>query len=170
MNLILIGFRGTGKSSIADVVAMASNRDVFHMDAVIAEHVGCPVAQFVKEHGWEAFWEIEGRVAQQAAAMRNTVVDTGGGVIRHEAQMTVLKRTGRVFWLTAQPATIRERLWEEAHRRPSLTPNRSFLDEIEEVLEAREPLYARYADHIITTDGRSLSPIANDIINIACRE
>ncbi|HOJ31949.1 MAG TPA: shikimate kinase [Candidatus Hydrogenedentes bacterium] len=167
MNIILIGFRGTGKSSVAELVAMATNRDVFHMDSAIAELAKCPTAQFVKEKGWEAFWELEQRVAQEAAQKQNTVIDTGGGVIRHEDHMAALKKTGVVFWLTAQPSTIRERL-SEFKDRPSITPHRSFLDEVEEVLEAREPFYAQYADHQIPTDNRTLGEIANDIIQIVC--
>jgi len=167
MNVILIGFRGTGKSSVAELVAMATNRDVFHMDNAIAELAGCPTAQFVKEHGWEAFWELESRVAQEAANKTNTVVDTGGGVIRHPDHMETLKKTGIVVWLTATPNIIRDRLSVFSDR-PSITPNRSFLEEVEEVLEAREPLYAQYADYKVPTDNRTLGEIANDIINIVC--
>lgn len=167
MNVILIGFRATGKSSVAELVAMATNREVFHMDNAIAELAGCPTAQFVKEKGWGAFWELESRVAYEAAQKTNTVIDTGGGVIRHAEHMHALKKTGIVIWLTATPSTIRERLGEFTER-PPITPNRSFLDEVDEVLEAREPLYAQYADHKIPTDNRTLGEIANDIIQIVC--
>jgi len=166
-NVVLVGFRGTGKSSVAELVAMATDRGVFHMDATISERAGSSIPEFVERRGWDAFWALESEVADEAAKTKNTVIDTGGGVIRRDENMTSLKSTGSVFWLTAHATTIKERIRDETHR-PSLTGRKSFLDEVDEILEAREPVYARYADYIIETDGRTLSEIANDIIHIVC--
>ncbi|MCP4641487.1 MAG: shikimate kinase, partial [bacterium] len=69
MNAVLIGFRGCGKSSIAELVAECTNRSVFRMDDAIGERAGCAIPDFVKEHGWDAFWELESEVAQEAAAL-----------------------------------------------------------------------------------------------------
>ncbi|MBN2311471.1 MAG: shikimate kinase [Candidatus Hydrogenedentes bacterium] len=167
MNAILIGYRGSGKSSVADVIAACTNRTVYHMDEAIAQRAGCGARQLVAEQGWDRFWALEAEVAQEAARLDNAVIDTGGGVIQRPENMLRLKATGPVFWLTAHVDTIKERIKDEADR-PSLTGNRSFLEEVDEVLDARLPLYAHYADHLIETDHRSVSDIANDIVQMLC--
>lgn len=166
-NVILVGFRGTGKSSVAELVALATNRSVYHMDDAISSRAGCSIAEFVERYGWETFWKLEADVVAEVAERRGLVIDTGGGVVRHEEGMRRLKASGAVFWLTARPSTIKERIRQETER-PSLTGRKSFLDEVEEVLEAREPLYSRYADHVVETDGRTLSEIAQEIIELMC--
>jgi shikimate kinase len=167
MNAVLIGFRGTGKSSIAELVALCTDRSVYRMDDEIVKRAGCAIPDFVKEHGWDAFWELESEVAQEAAALNDAVIDTGGGVVQRPDNVAQLKATGPVFWLTAHVDTIRERIKEETHR-PSITGKKSFLDEVAEVLEARLPMYEDAADHIIETDGRTLGEIADEVVAILC--
>ncbi len=166
-NIVLIGFRGTGKSSVAELVAMATHLDVIHMDEEIVRRAGCSIPGFVHSHGWEAFWDIESQVAENAASMCGMVIDTGGGVIRREQNMAHLKAHGDVFWLTAPAHIIKERIKDDGGR-PSITGEKSFLDEVDEVLEVREPLYAQYADHVIDTDGRTLGEIAQSILDVVC--
>jgi shikimate kinase len=168
-NAILIGFRGTGKSSIAELIALCTNRTLFRMDEEIVKRAGRPVAEIVRTYGWETFWDLESLVATEASMLRNAVIDTGGGVIRRDVNMEQLRATGKVFWLTADVATIKERL-QDQHDRPSLTGNRSFLDEVEEVLEGRLPLYRKWADYIVHTDGRQLGEIADEIVHELCGE
>ncbi len=168
-NAILIGFRGTGKSSIAELIALCTNRTLFRMDEEIVKRAGRPIPEIVRAYGWETFWDLESLVATEAGMLKNAVIDTGGGVIRRELNMEQLKETGRVFWLTATAATIKERLKDQRDR-PSLSGKKSFLDEVEEVLEGRLPLYRKWADYIIPTDGRAFSDIANEIVHTLCGE
>jgi shikimate kinase len=164
-NVVLIGYRGTGKSSVAERVAEATNRTALHMDEVIVERAGRSIPQIVAEEGWEVFFDLESAMAAEAGAMESTVIDAGGGVIRREANMRHLARHGEVFWLTAQPETIRARL-EGDENRPSLTGTKSFIEEIEEVLAERTPVYRRHADHIVATDNRAISDVADEVIRI----
>lgn len=168
MNVVLIGYRGTGKSSVAELVAMATNRDTVHLDDEIVRQTGTSIAAFVENHSWEAFHEVEREVVRTAAARDNVVIDTGGGVVRSEDNMALLKRDAVTFWLRAASETIKERIREEQEHRPSITGTKNHVDEVEEVLEARTPLYERHADYSVDTDGRTLSEIANDIIEILC--
>ncbi len=166
-NAILMGFRGTGKSSVAELVAMATNREAYHMDDVIVERAGRSIPELVEEKGWEAFRDIETAVAQEAAASSNLVIDTGGGVVLREENMTRLKASGTVFWLSAASDTIRSRIQDDTQR-PSLTGMKSSTEEVDELLAERTPLYEQYADHVIHTDGRTLGEIASEIIDIVC--
>jgi shikimate kinase len=166
-NIILIGYRGTGKSSVAELVAASTNRTVFHMDDEITERAGCSIREFVTERGWDAFRDLEAQVAREASALSDTVIDTGGGVVGREDNMACLTASGTVVWLRAAADTIRERIASETGR-PSLTGDKSALDEIEDMLQEREPMYEKYASSEVPTDGRTLGEIANDIITIDC--
>jgi shikimate kinase len=167
MNIVLIGFRGTGKSSIAELVGLRTNRKVFRVDDEVEKRAGLVISEIVQRYGWERFWELEAQVCAQAGAMRDMVIDAGGGVVQRPENVAALKTHGTFFWLTAQPRIIKDRIKHD-ERRPSITGKKSFLDEVEEVLEARLPLYEAAADHVIRTDGRSLAEIADEVIATAC--
>ena len=167
MNAVLIGFRGTGKSSIAELVALCTDRTVYATDEEIVRRAGCSIPEFVHGHGWDAFRELESEVAAEAGALDNAVIDTGGGVIQRANNVAALKAHGVVFWLVAQVDTIQDRIKDDSHRL-SLSGEKSYIDEVAEVLEARLPLYAEAADHIVETDGRTLGEIADEIVQILC--
>lgn len=167
MNIVLIGFRGVGKSSVAELVALSTNRSLLRIDDEVEKREGCSIAEIVQRQGWQRFWELETAVCAQAAAMTNTVIDTGGGVVQRPENVAALKTNGTFYWLTAEADTIKDRIKHDENR-PSITGAKSFIEEVEEVLEARQPLYEAAADYVIPTDGRTLSEIAAEIVDIAC--
>ncbi len=164
-NIVLIGYRGTGKSSVADRIARATGRAVLHMDAEIIARAGRSIPDIVAAEGWPAFRDIESAIVREAALLADCVLDTGGGVVEREENMRLLKQSGVIFWLQAAPDAIRARIGD-AGDRPSLTGETSFTDEIDRVLARRTPLYARHADHAVATDGRTLDEIAQEILEI----
>ncbi|MFO7976572.1 MAG: shikimate kinase [Candidatus Hydrogenedentota bacterium] len=166
MNIVLIGFRGTGKSSIAELVALSTNRQVFRVDEEVEKRAGLPISEIVQRHGWERFWELEAEICAEVGAMTGMVIDAGGGVVQRPENVAALKTHGTFFWLTAEPETIKTRIKHDESR-PSITGKKSFLDEVEEVLEARLPLYEAAADHVIETDKRSLAEIGDEIVATA---
>ena len=167
MNIVLIGFLGGGKSSIAELVALCTNRTVFRVDDEVERRAGYSISEIVKRYGWERFWELESQVCAEAAAMKDTVIDAGGGVVQRPENVAALKASGTFFWLTAEADTIKERIQHDGGR-PSITGKKSFIEEVEEILEARLPLYEAAADHVIQTDNRTLGEIADQIVEIAC--
>jgi shikimate kinase len=152
---------------VAELVALCTNRAVFRTDDAVVERAGCSIPEFVEQHGWDAFWDLESAVVAEASRLRDVVIDTGGGVVRRPRNMALLKESGQVFWLTAHADTIKDRIKEDGGR-PSLTGERSLLEEVADVLEARLPLYQEHADHVIETDGRTLGEIADEIVRILC--
>lgn len=167
MNVVLIGYRGTGKSSVAELVAMCSNMQVYRMDDEIERRAGCSIVELVREKGWDEFRRVEEEVAREAGALDNYVIDAGGGVVQRPDNVAALKANGALFWLTASADTIKERIAGDAAR-PPLTGGKSILEEVDEMLAARLPLYAEAADHVIETEGRTLGEIANEIVDIVC--
>ncbi len=95
------------------------------------------------------------------------ILDTGGGAILRPQNVQALRENGLVFWLKASPETIAARIKDSAAR-PALTPGKTFLEEIDEVLRERTPLYHAAADFEIDTDGKTLEKIADDICSLLC--
>ena len=163
MNVVLVGYRGTGKSTVAGLVAQALGYEVINLDAEIVRRAGRSIPDLVAERGWEGFRDLEEEVCRSCAQEPGRVVDCGGGVVEREANFEVLRNAGRVFWLTATVATIVERIQGD-DQRPSLTGTKSFTEEVSEVLERREPLYRKLAHVAVPTDGRTPAELAAEIV------
>lgn len=163
MNVVLIGYRGTGKSTVGKLVAARLDRVLVSTDAEVVKSAGQSIPEIVEQHGWEYFRDLESKVCQELAGRNGLVVDTGGGAILRSRNVDLLKGTGRLFWLTASVSTITERIGHDTQR-PSLTGVKSFVDEIQDVLRERTPKYQAAADCIIETDGRSAAQVADEIL------
>ncbi len=163
MNVVLIGYRGTGKSSVGKVLAARLDRSLLSTDAEVVKLVGQAIPSIVEQHGWEYFRDLESRVCQELAGQNGLIIDTGGGAILRSQNIEVFKQTGRLFWLTASVETIAKRIGSDTQR-PSLTGTKSFIDEIQDVLQDRLPKYQAAADYVIETEGRSLSQVADEIL------
>lgn len=162
MNLVLIGYRGTGKSAVARKLATLLDRQVASLDQEIIRVAGMTIPDIVAVHGWTYFRDLEETVCRELGAKDDIILDCGGGVVEREANFASLRAGGKVFWLRATPTTIVGRIGGDSAR-PSLTGTKSFTDEVEEVLGRRTPLYERLAHAVIDTDGRSLDDLAATI-------
>ncbi|MHB1561600.1 MAG: shikimate kinase, partial [Isosphaeraceae bacterium] len=165
--LVLIGGRGTGKSTVGRLVAERAGRPFVDSDREIERRSGRSIRAIFEESGEPTFrdWEQE-TLAQLAAEVPGAVLATGGGAVLREANRDILRGFGLVAWLTANPAEMGRRL--QADRtglagRPALTPAGT-LDEIVAVLAARGPLYAGLADVTIATDDLSPTQVAEALL------
>jgi len=163
MNVVLIGYRGTGKSSVGKVLAARLDRPLLSTDAEVVRLAGQTIPAIVEQHGWDYFRDLESKVCQELAGQNGLVIDTGGGAILRSQNVDVLKQTGKLFWLTASVETIAKRIGSDTQR-PSLTGTKSFIDEIQDVLQDRLPKYQAAGDYVIETEGRSLSQVADEIL------
>jgi shikimate kinase len=163
MNIVLIGYRGTGKSTIGRALAAKLGRQLLSTDHEIIRRVGKSIADIVAAQGWEYFRDQEAAVCLDLAGRDNLIIDTGGGAILRQQNVAVLKRNGRLFWLTASVETIAARIGSDTHR-PSLTGTKTHVDEIRDVLNERMPKYATAADYSIVTDGRSVEELVKHIL------
>ena len=163
MNVVLIGYRGTGKSTVGKLVAERLGRVLVSTDAELVKSAVQNIPEIVEQHGWEYFRDLETKICQDLAGRDGVVIDTGGGAILRSQNVEGLKRTGKLFWLTAPIETIARRIGADTQR-PSLTGTKSFLDEIQDVLRERTPKYQAAADYIIETDGKSATQVADEIL------
>ncbi|MFZ1745755.1 MAG: shikimate kinase [Nitrospirales bacterium] len=164
MNIVLIGYRGTGKSTVAAILGQRLGRNVISTDEEIVKEAKQSIPQLIEKFGWDHFRTLETEVCQKLNGQENLVIDTGGGLILKEENVNILKANGKLFWLTAEVPTIASRISGDTER-PSLSGTKSFVEEIEEILEIRKPHYQAAADHIIPTDQISAEQIADAILS-----
>jgi len=162
-NIVLMGYRGSGKTSIAKELGKKLNRKVISTDNEIEKQVG-PIKDFIEKSGWEKFRDIEGQVIENIHG-NNLIIDCGGGFIEREKNIAKLKENGTIIWLKSSVQTIRERI-KDKKERPSLTGKRSFIDEVEEVLRKRMPLYKKAADYEVDTENKPIAQVAKEILEI----
>jgi len=165
MNIVLIGYRGTGKSTVAKILGQRLGRQVISTDAEIVKEAGQSIPQIVEQFGWDHFRQLETQMCQKLQDQTNLVVDTGGGLILKEENANILKANGRIFWLTAEVATIVKRISGDTQR-PSLSGTKTFVEEIEDILKERTPKYQAAANHVISTDQLSPKQIADSILSL----
>ncbi|MBT0663029.1 shikimate kinase [Geobacter pelophilus] len=163
MNIVLIGYRGTGKSEVGGILAKRLNMQCLSMDKEIVQRAGMSVSELVNKHGWPGFRDRESAVAADLALIDNLIIDTGGGVIERPENIENLKKNASIFWLKASVTTIVSRI-QNCTDRPSLTGGKTFTEEIAEVLDRRTPLYKKSADHEIDTDDLTPVQVAEKII------
>ncbi len=165
MNVVLVGYRGTGKSCVARQLAARLGLDVVSLDAEIEREAGQKVPQIVEERGWPGFRDLEEEIVRRYSAQDGRVIDCGGGVIEREANFSVLQAAGPVVWLQASTETIVQRIGGD-DQRPSLTGTKSFTDEVAEVLLRRTPRYRQIAQYEVDTDRRDVVAVVDEICRL----
>ena len=163
MNIVLVGYRGTGKSAVGAIVAERLEMQCIAMDAKIVEKVGMSIPEFVEKHSWSAFRNVESEIARELSGVDNIVVDSGGGVIERPENIDALRTNGIIIWLTASVDAIVSRI-EGGTERPSLTGVKSFTDEVEEILNSRIPKYATAAQYEVDTDDLTPEQVADRVV------
>ncbi len=165
MNLVLIGYRGTGKSTVARLLSAQLKMEVVSLDREIVQQAGQSIPEIVAAHGWLHFRDLESAVTQRFAARDGLIIDAGGGVILREENVTALRHGGTLFWLRASVPAIVSRI-HGGTERPALTAGKSFTEEVDEVLQERTPLYERAAHHQVDTDSRSPEQVAAEVARL----
>lgn len=172
MNIVLIGYRCAGKSSVGQVLARVLGRRFVDTDAAVEASAGAPIEALVAREGWPRFREMERRIIREVCRTRKEVIATGGGTVSDPSNLRHLRKSGWIVWLQADPGELMERMRRDSCKRPSLTGTDS-IEEIRKVLEERSPAYRRACDLRVDTCGRSVKEVAEGIIknmpkNIRC--
>ncbi len=166
MNIVLIGYRGTGKSSVARLLAARLGRELVSTDAEIVRRAQRTIPEIVAQDGWEYFRDLESDICRELAGRDQLVIDTGGGAVLRAQNVEALKKNGTLIWLEASVETITKRIGGD-NQRPSLTGTKSYIDEVQDVLRERAPRYQAAADRVITTDDRSIDQVVEILLQVA---
>ena len=161
-NLALIGFMGTGKSSVGRLAASHLNFSFLDTDELIESRVGKSVSEIFAQAGELAFRELERQVVAELNGARRTVISTGGGLGASEANLASLKRHAFVVCLWASPEAIWERVRTQSHR--PLLEDPDPVGKIRQLLTAREPFY-RQADVLMNTEQRSVKDVTQQALH-----
>ena len=165
MNIVLIGYRGTGKSLVGGLLAKQLKMQYVGMDGAIVAKTGMPIPEIVEKFGWTTFRDRESDLVLELSRQDNIIIDTGGGVIERPENIEALKNNACLFWLKASVETIVTRIQGDTER-PALTAGKTFIEEVSEVLEQRSPKYKSAAHYEIDTDESTPDQIVDRIIDI----
>ena len=164
MNIVLIGYRGSGKTTVGKKLAEKLNKRLVGTDELIIKRAGMSIPEIVEKSGWETFRNIESEVAKEVGRLDNCIIDAGGGIILKKINYNNLKRNGIFILLKADVKTIINRIKDDKER-PSLTGIKSFIDEVEEVLKERNEKYEEAAEYIVDTTRLTVDEVADKIVN-----
>lgn len=165
MNLYLIGYRCTGKTTVARLLAELLQWPWCDADVLLEECAGKNISQIFTAEGEEGFRRRETEILRELSQKVDWVVATGGGVVLGEENRKLLGQ-GRVVWLSASPEVIWQRLQKDqttTDRRPNLS--RGGLEEVRELLGARTPLYEACAEAQIDTEKRAPKEVASLVLD-----
>jgi 3-phosphoshikimate 1-carboxyvinyltransferase len=163
-SIVLIGMRGSGKTTVGRLLAQKLGKRFIEMDEMIVQRMGLSIPEIVQKYGWGKFREVEKELTLETAKLDNVVNATGGGVVTNEENIRALKQKGKLVWLKVGLDTLLQRIGDDPSR-PSLT-GKPVREDMAAVLAERTPLYQRAADFTIDTDSKSSEEIVESIIKL----
>tara|TARA_B100000519_G_scaffold187225_1_gene183825 strand:- start:227 stop:772 length:546 start_codon:yes stop_codon:yes gene_type:complete len=166
-NIILIGFMGSGKSSIARELSHTLGYPVVDTDGLIVERAGRPIREIFEQEGEDTFRDLESttlRALEESRPSRH-IIATGGGVIGRPENCSILRRLGFVVWLVVSAEEIIKRT-SKSRERPLLN-NNDQRGTIDRLLLERHDLYRDTAHQAIETDGLTFPEITAGILESA---
>ncbi len=165
--IFLIGFRATGKTTVARLLAERRGLAWLDADVVLEHRTGKTIAEIFAESGEEAFRDLEQQIVAELCDLDRVVVALGGGAVLRPANRAAIAGSGSpVVWLRASAETIHARMQVDpttTHRRPNLT-NRAPRDEIQTLLADREGFYRQCATLVVDTEQKRPAEIADEIL------
>ena len=162
-NIALIGFMGTGKTAVGQLLASKLSRQFIELDSLIEQKTGKPIPEIFQQDGEIVFRELEIEVTKEVARKTNIVIACGGGVVVNKINTDRLREGCSIIYLTASPRAILKRVSNDEGQRPLLeVDNRAIA--IQNMMKFRKPFYQRAADVTINTSKLHIAAIAEQII------
>jgi shikimate kinase len=154
MNISLTGVKGTGKTTVARLLAEKSGKRLISTDSEFVKKSRLRQATYVKKHGWEKYRTLESEVIEKLSEYDDCIFDTGSGIVLRNENINNLKKSGIVVLMTSDLRTIASRI-KNGKIKMDITPKK-YLDNVKKVLEECEDRYRMAADYVIDTS--NLSP------------
>jgi shikimate kinase len=169
MNLVLIGYRGTGKTTVSRLLGSQLKLAPIDADEELERRAGRTIREIFAEGGEALFRDLESAVLADLCRRTGQALAVGGGaVLRPENRQTLQATGNRVVWLQGLARTLYERINRDAttaERRPNLTAAGG-LEEVERLLAVREPLYRECAEFVVDTEGKTPEQVAAEIVSL----
>jgi shikimate kinase len=164
--VVLIGYRGSGKTAVGRVLAERLSWEFVDTDALVEQRAERTIREIFESEGELTFRRIEADVLGKVLLGRRRIISAGGGAVLSRRNRKAIRGSGACIWLTAPPDELHRRTSQDDSsetQRPDLTA-KGGLDEIETVLQARLPIYEATADHVISTVGLSVEQVADAVL------
>jgi len=163
-NIALIGFMGTGKTVVGQLLARKLGRKFVELDSLIEQKTGKSIPKIFQQDGEITFRELELEITKKAARMNNAVIACGGGLVLNKINIDRLREGSIIVYLTASPRVILKRVSNETGQRPLLDVDNP-IQTIRELLKFRKPLYERAADITTNTSKLGKNAVTEQIID-----
>ena len=160
-NLFLIGFMGSGTSTIASRLSKNLNLEMIEMDAEIERREGRTINEIFATDGETYFRDTESALVREIDEKGGLIVSCGGGVILRDENIAAMKAHGKIIYLSATPETIYHRVRYSTNR-PLLNGHMN-VEYIKELMDKRLPRYLAAADHTVETDHKTVATITKEI-------
>lgn len=161
-NLFFIGFMGSGKSAVCGRLHELTGMEVIEMDASIVDSERMSINDIFATKGEQYFRDLETKLLSQISEESRKAVSCGGGAILRPENVELMKKSGKIILLSANPETIYNRV-KDTNDRPLLNGNMN-IPYISELMQARQPRYTAAADITIDVNGKSLDEICKEIL------
>ncbi len=171
-NIVLVGYRCTGKTEVGRQVARALCFQFIDTDEWVEKDMDMSISQIVSKYGWEKFRDIERKIVARVSKQQGAVISCGGGAVMDDSNVENLKRNGVVVWLGARPEVIFERMNRDSKtdsQRPSLTGKEDGLSEVKEMLSERVCKYETASDYKVDTSDIALDEVVSEVLRIIKR-
>ena len=162
-NIILIGYMGSGKTSISKKLGEILDREVIELDNIISNKAGISINEIFNKYGEDYFRDMETQVLKESLNKNNTIISTGGGIIVKEENIELLKDSGIVIYLMISPEEVIKRTKKD-NTRPLLKDKN--IVEIEDMIKNREEKYEKASDFKIDTNNKNIDKIIEEILLI----
>lgn len=163
-NIILIGFMGTGKTTVGKELARLKEMKFLDMDFEIEKKENKTIKQIFKEHGEVYFRRIESALLKEVYCLENTIISTGGGIIENESNAEILKNTKNVIWLDGNVNTIVNNLKNEIDKRPKLKDVKDIKAYVQDLLNHRYEKYEKCSNIKISIDDKNIAQVVREIL------
>lgn len=163
--IILIGFRGAGKTTVGRLLAHRLSLPFVDTDQIVAQTVGASIVEIFANEGESGFRKRESDAISRASQFRPAVISIGGGAVTVDQNRTYFRPDDQFVWLTATAETLNRRIADDqasASTRPLLNQPQGVAG-VKQLLQDRDPLYREWADVCISTEGRTPESIVGEI-------
>lgn len=164
-NLVLVGFMGSGKSTIGRRCAHDLGYGFVDTDSIIEAQERTSVAEIFAARGESGFRDLETAAIEEAASRDHRVIATGGGAVLRQSNREALRRTGIVIWLRITPEEIVARCGD-GRTRPLLARSEDPLGRVTALLQEREPAYAAAAHRQVCSTGLTRREAAQRVLRV----
>lgn len=161
-NIVLVGFMGSGKTSVGTELSTLLEMDYIDTDDIIVKDSGISINEIFNAYGEAEFRKLERKTIEGLKDTKNTIISCGGGVVLDSTNIELLRDNGKIVWLKVSPGEILNRLLDDDSR--PLLKDSFTLKGLSEILKNRLPLYENAGDIIIDTDKKDVREIAEEII------